>query len=193
MSSLTERAHEADEEPARLPVVALPARAGRCRWPAGHAGCWPGYTRSREEGSSARQAARGTRCRSLGSNGGWDISNRAIHHRIGRIPSYGHEHSPDRCLEPSGRNGKERGARPQKMDGDGADDTQKIRETLWKREIRAPYSGGVFLSDDRRWEGNCSQLPRLDCKAQPGGKVDCFSPIILRTCALSVFPTYREI
>jgi hypothetical protein len=88
---------------------------------------------------------------------------------------------------------KSGGARPQKMDGDGADDTQKIRETLWKREIRAPYSGGVFLSDDRRWEGNCSQLPRLDCKAQPGGKVDCFSPIILRTCALSVFPTYREI
>jgi hypothetical protein len=47
---------------------------------------------------------------------------------------------------------KSGGARPQKMDGDGADDTQKIRETLWKREIRAPYSGGVFLSDDRRWE-----------------------------------------
>jgi|FaiFalFF_MnMetaG_3_1042247.scaffolds.fasta_scaffold13438_2 hypothetical protein len=47
---------------------------------------------------------------------------------------------------------KSGGTRPQKVDGDGADDTRKIRETLWKREIRAPYSGGVFLSDDRRWE-----------------------------------------
>jgi len=49
--------------------------------------------------------------------------------------------------------GKSGRMQPQEVDGDGADDVQKIREALWKWEIRAPYSGGLFPSDDRRWEG----------------------------------------
>ena len=52
MSSLTERAHEADEEPAKLPVVALPARLVVGAGPA-----IPGAGR-RDRQRGKRQAAR---------------------------------------------------------------------------------------------------------------------------------------
>jgi hypothetical protein len=166
LQALTERAHEADEEPARLPVVALPP-AGRWRW--------PGYTRSREEGSPARQAASGTRCRSLGSNGGWDIQGGDLTGRS--ITASGG--SPPMATSIRRIGAWSLRAEMAKSGGRGPRRWMGMEPMIHRRfgkhcgsERSGPHipagSSSPMIGDGRK--GNCSQLPRLDCKAQPEGE-----------------------